>query len=274
MYDIQDTIQIKDVINLIKTKEYVIYGNGFIGKRFIKQIERMNCKNQISSVVVTNLEENSNSRKDGLKSIYEISKNSFVFIAAHESVATEMRKVLESIGVSNYVWIYPYLIELELGAPIERNRKVTIKDLIDNLSKSYAAAIYYLTIKEYCRDHIYDGSLYIKMTSHYTTGDTAKKRWEIFRRKIEECQEKGFCQDCNIKVFENNNLIDGMHRLTLAKYFGEKYLYADVYRGNGSFYSIEGIGGNVFIQEEDLPRYYKQKEIEMIREIENELKNT
>ena len=120
MYDIQDTIQIQDVINLIRTKKFVIYGNGFIGKRFIKQIERMNCKNMISAMVVTNLEENNNSRKDGLKSVYEISKDSLVFIAAHESVATEIKEVLDSIGVSNYIWIYPYLIELELGKPIER----------------------------------------------------------------------------------------------------------------------------------------------------------
>lgn len=273
MYDIQDTIQLKDILNLIKTNRFVIYGNGFIGKRFIKQIERMNCKKQISAIVVTNLEGDCNSRKDGLQSVYEISKDSLVFIAAHESVATEMRKVLESIGVSNYIWIYPYLIELELGEPIERNRKVTIIDLISNLSKSYAAAIYYLTIKEYCQNHTYDGSLYKKMTSHYTTEHTAEKRWEIFRRKIEYCQENGFCQDCNIKVLENNNLIDGMHRLTLAKYFGKKYLYADVYAGKGSFYSQNGVGGNVFIQEEDLPLYYTSKEIDVIKKIDTDLKS-
>ncbi len=272
MYDIQDTIQIKDVLSLIKTKKFVIYGNGFIGKRFIKQIERMKCKNQISAIVVTNLDEKSNSVGDGLKSVYEISKNSLVFIAAHESIATEMREVLDSIGVSNYIWIYPYLIELELGEPIERNRKVKIKDLIRNLSKSYAAAIYYLTIKEYCRDYTHDGSLYKKMTSHYTTEHTAKKRWEIFRRKIDKCQENGFSQDHNIKVLENNNLIDGMHRLILANFFGECYLYADVYKGDGSFYSAEGIGGNVFLQENDLIKYYTKKEIDMIKEADKELK--
>ena len=191
MYDIQDTIQIQDVINLIRTKKFVIYGNGFIGKRFIKQIERMNCKNMISAMVVTNLEENNNSRKDGLKSVYEISKDSLVFIAAHESVATEIKEVLDSIGVSNYIWIYPYLIELELGKPIERNRKVKIKDLIRNLSKSYASAIYYLSIKEYCRDHTYDGSLYKKMTSHYTTEDTAKKDGIFFVEKLKNVREQG-----------------------------------------------------------------------------------
>lgn len=169
----------------------MIYGNGFIGKRFIKQIERMNCHNHISAIAVTNPDEYGSSEKEILLSVYEIAKDSLVFIAAHESIATEMKKVLDDIGVRDYIWIYPCLLDLELGKPVELNRKVKIDDLMANLSKSYAAAIYYLSIKEYCRNHTYDGSLYIKMTSHYTTEDTAKKDGIFFVEKLKNVREQG-----------------------------------------------------------------------------------
>lgn len=64
-----------------------------------------------------------------------------------------------------------------------------------------------------------------------------------------------------------------MHRLTLAKYFGRQYLYADVYSGNGSFYSDEGVGGSVFLQEGDLEKYYETKDINYIKATYRELKN-
>ena len=273
MCDIQETVQLQKIIRLIKEKNFVIYGHGFIGKRFYNYVKKIGCFSHVTAFAVTHLKKDDNGNKN-VKAISAIPRDRLIFIAAHDTNAFEMMSGLKNMGFQDYIWIYPYLIDMELGEPIEKNRKVRIQDLIHNLSNSYAAAIYYLSIKDYCDRNVYDGSIYIRMTSHYTTERTAKKRWDRFRVKIDECLKNGFVQDYNIKVLENNSLIDGMHRLILAKYFNQEFLHADAYRGGGSFYSEEGIGGNVFLQDSDLIQYYSEEEIDIIKEADEELKCT
>ena len=262
-----------DVMGLIKNQNFVIYGNGYIAKRLYCIVQEMGVASNVIAVAVTKKKDDENG-VDGkpVKEIKDIRRDVNIIIAAHDAVSAEMENNLKRLGFKFYVWIYPYIIELELGKPIKKNCTVPVKDIIANMSKSYSPAICYYTLQDYCSNKNYSGELYVKMMEKYTTKETAQKRWNRFRSRIDECLKKGFAQDYNIKVLNNFNLIDGMHRVVLAKYFGKNVLNADVYIGGDEFYSKYDVGGDILIRENDLHSYYNDIEIQRIKEADKKLR--
>lgn len=270
MYDISEIMQIKDIINLIQTNNFVIYGNGYVGKRFQKQIMRLGCSDHIAAIAVTNIESNIHDWQ--IKCISDIPKEQLVFIAAHDAVASEMKNYLDNAGFKNYVWIYPYLFEMELGFPIKKNVPIGVNELLAEIRDVYMPAIYYLSMKDYCNNNIYNGDFYIRMSTYYTTLRTGEKRWARFRDAIDKCKKVGFSQDFSLKVDEKYFLIDGLHRLVMAKYFGKDELLCDVYQCDEKFYSTKGLGGDIRISEDELKNCYSAEEIKIIKEADIELR--
>ena len=267
---IQENLHIDDIVNYIRTEKFVIYGNGFIGKRFYQQVKKMGCVEHIISIAVTDTvkEENIN-----VVSICDVPRELMVFVAAHDENAFEMVNILHNLGFYNYIWIYPYLFELEVGDPIKCNCQIRVCDLLENMRGFYMPAIYYLSMRDYCDENIYNGSLYIKMSTHYTQLETGRKRWERFCRMIDRCIKYGFLQDANVKVDKNYKMIDGIHRLVLAKYFNHDILFCDVYQCDDMFYSTKGIAGrSIYIYENELNKYFSCEEIMMIKRADLELR--
>lgn len=262
------------VIDKIKTDYFVIYGNGYIAKRFYKILIKMGISENLYDVAVTEIKKDMigvNGKK--VKRISDIKRNYLVIIAVHNIDAEVMKDNLERLGFKSYIWIYPYLFDLELGRPVRRDCAIDTITLLRGTTKSYTPVIYYLTVNDYCNEKKYGGEVYIKLMNQYCEKETAKKRWLIFRKKIEQCQIDGFVQNDNVKVLESYNIIDGLHRLILAIFFREKYLRADVYGGIDEFYSKKGIGGDVLIDDKKLVKVYNNKEIYDIKKAAEELKN-
>lgn len=268
-------MDISKLIQLISAEHLVIYGNGYIAKRLYNCIKKMGYANHIENVAVTdsiNGEIGVHGKK--VVSICDINKNSLILVAVHNTVADEMKRILKKLGFVNYVWIYPFLFDLEFGNPIRKDELVPMKVLTQCLPAFYNPAIYYLSLMEFCHNGQHDGDLYVKMLSTYTTHDVAKKRWDNFCFRLKECLERGYLQDYNIKINESYILLDGLHRLVLAKWFHVTELIADVYSGHGSFHSQFGVGGDILLHEEDLSKYYTSDEIERIKAADLELRKT
>ena len=198
-------------------------------------------------------------------SIADVDKNNLVFIAAHDEVAKEMQNIVIKQGIKHSISVYHYLFDIELGEPLKRNVKVGVDELFASLKHGYMPAVYYLTLNDYSHGNVYNGSLYKKMCMGFMTEDTAEKRWERFKKAIDKYLKDGFEQDYNIKICKDYSLIDGLHRLIFAKYFGVDELKADIYDCDGDFYSNSNPGMDVCIREEDLSEYYNTEEIEAIQ---------
>lgn len=271
MNEVENVLQIQDIIHIIKTKKFVIYGNGFVGRRFYRQVQKMGYASNVVAMAVTNL----NDKKTGselVKAISDVNRGYLVFIAVHDVSVFEMKKKLDSLGFFDYIWIYPYLFNLELGEPVKKNISMKIFDFLEKMSDVYFPAIYYLSVKDYCSRNIYGGRLYIKAIANYTTLETAQKRWDRFSNAIDRCRKEGYFQDHNIKVDENNNIIDGLHRLILAKCFGQQEILCDVYHCEQKYYSRKGIGGSICIDREELKSLFALDEIEEIKLSDIELR--
>lgn len=262
----------KTIMQIIKTNKIVIYGNGYIAKRLYNLIQKLGYTKNVLNIAVTKVASD-DIGINGVKliPISDVDRDVLILLAVHNAVAAEMEKNLQDLGFRQFIWIYPYLFEMEIGQPIRKHQQIKIVTLIDRAAYSYELPIYYLTLKDYCTENIYNGKLYVKFFSAYVTTEMAEKRWQKFQQRIEECLKEGFQQDHSIKVNEDYYLMDGAHRLVLAKYFHKDTVFVDVYAGHGEFYSAEGLGGDVFLKEPDLPRYYTPDEIADIEATNREL---
>lgn len=268
-------MQAAEIIDLMRIRRFVIYGNGYIARRLYNIIKKLGLEHNVLNVAVSNPNPNdSGVNGQPLCAISEINQNDFIILAVHNAVADTMKRTLIKLGFSDYIWIYPYLIEMEIGQPIRRNYPVPTDILIKYLPIAYTWAIYYLSLADYIEKGLYGGSLYIKFASTYVTFEMANRRWARFQRRIDECLHNGYHQDYNIKINEGYSLIDGAHRLVLAKYFHVNSIFADIYIGQGEFYAAEGLGGDILLHEKDLSKYYTADEIASIKAADLELRKT
>ena len=265
----------REAIQIIKTQKFVIYGNGYIAKRLYRLIQRLGYERNVVNIVVTKAAASGiGVHGSPLHSIAEVNRDALVLLAVHNTAALEMKRTLLALGFEHFIWIYPYLFEMEMGSPIKKCQPIETDALIKRYTRSCGLTIYYLTLKDYCNENIYNGQLYIKFSSSYITTDMAEKRWKRFQRRIEQSLKNGYQQDYSIKVNEDYHLIDGAHRLVFAKYFHADTVFADIYAGHGEFYSEAGLGGDVFLHEKDLPKYYTDDEIAAIKAADRELRGS
>ena len=260
--------EIQDIIHWIRTRNFVIYGTGSIGKRFYRQVQRIGSCGNVVAFAETNVDGEKIIDNKMVESIYMVSKDTLVFIAAHEANALEMKNILETYEYQQYIWIYPYLFELELGDPLASDIPIHVNRILVSLKNVYKPAICYLSLKKYCNSNMDAGKLYIKMLKYYTSLDTGRKRWERFCQKIEKCRQDGFFQDFNIKVDEKHRIIDGFHRLVLAKCFGVNILSCDVYHCDE--YYMKNCDR---VCEEELKKIFDAAEIESIKCADREMRS-
>ncbi len=266
-------MRVNDIKNVLMNEQFAVYGNGYIAKRFYKQLVKIGASNNLAAVAVTEKTEGiTGINNKPVTKISDINRDMRIILATHDAVADEMKAVLEKLHFKSYIWIYPYLFDMELGEPIERNRSIALSDLLKINLKVYHLVIYYLSLKDYCNENKYNGELYKKLMIHHSSVETANRRWENFRKKINKCMTNGFTQDYNVKVLENYNLLDGFHRFAMALYFGGYVINADVYKGDKEFFTKDAPGGDVLIGENELTAYYAPNEVEDIKRATEELR--
>ena len=266
-------MEIVDVLHSLKTRHFVIYGNGYIARRFYHIIKNFGLKHNVLNVAVSDYSPH-DIGVDGkpLCSINDVNRNAFIVLAVHDAVADEMKRTLIELGFEDYIWIHPYLVDMEIGPPIKIDYLIPTDILIKCLPSAYSWAIYYLTVADFVDKDIYHGSLYVRFLSTYITRETAVKRWERYQRCIEDYLRNGYRQDYSVLVNEAYELIDGSHRLVLAKYFRVKAIYANVYTGHKDFYFQKGLGKDIILGDLDLPKYYTADEIAAIKAADRELR--
>lgn len=225
---------VEEVKQLINDNNFYIYGNGAVAKRFFHYLSLNKLEGHVLGFIVTCRGKDT---KEERVPIYEVGKvldKHLIIIAVDTCNEASVVSVLAQHGIDRYIYIYHYLFDLTFGAPLYAEN-VDVHTLIkENRYTSRTPAIYYLAIENYFGKNDIGDKLYIK---HIASGnqsssslETAKRCLKIFHGVIEDCCMHGYHQKYNIKISENHTrILDGHHRLTLAKYFGVERIIADVY---------------------------------------------
>lgn len=224
----------KELLNIISKEKIIIYGTGFVAERFLRILERNNLVSQIQCFVT------SDSYEQDYKgfSLYSIEslppeyKDLHVCIAVHESNLKQIEDLLVKKNYQKAIWIYPYIYDLWYGEPIEKNKIIKVSQLIKKCDDDYRIPIRLLVIEQYYGKNDVGYEIYIKSQSIHSSKATAKARLNKFIELINSWDKIGFDNTYRLKITNDNEIFDGIHRLALAYYHGLKNIECDVYNAN------------------------------------------
>ena len=231
----------RNLLFLLGTKKIVIYGTGYVAQKFFSILKKNSLVGNIICFAVSKGEKEGESI-DGIavKNIRDIESDNMVCIAVHEALKDEMVDTLCDIGINNYIWIYPYLYQLLLGEPIEKGVRIKLEDIVQTCLNDYRIAVRYAAIDNYYGKNIYGFDLYRRAQALYSSMKTAEERLERFCKLISDWQKYGYDEDSWICINEGYEIIDGAHRVTLAKYHGMQEIICNVFEGKASAYEVHG----------------------------------
>lgn len=236
------------ILEQIAGKKIVVYGAGHVARKFLKALKLYHYDKNILCFIVSKSGQNEKTIEGiPVKTVDWLAgnKNIPIYVAVHQSLWHEIAETLRTIGISNYIWIYPYLYEMLLGLPIKTNIKVDLKDIIQTCTDDYRLAIRYAAIEQYFGRNEVGFELYIRAQALQSSPETAKERLIEFCKLIKKWQESGYDAKNRIFINQNYEIIDGVHRVALSRYCSQHQVVCDMFRTDIG--AIELHGENVML---------------------------
>lgn len=232
----------ENIIELLRKKRIVIYGTGHVAHKFYKVLKRYGLGNQITCFAKT-ADVQAGENLDGIEvHCFEdipVEEDMMICLAVHESLRDEIEKTVSQRTVQ-YIWIYPYLYELMLGIPEQKNVELMIESLLEGYHKDLRLGVRLAAIEQ--RDGInnYGFDYYIRAQMLHCSEATAAQRLKQFLEMIEKWKQSGYDRSYIIAVTRKLGVIDGNHRLAMAVYTGQKKVYGNIYPTELSIQDIHG----------------------------------
>lgn len=226
----------------LESKKIVIYGAGYVADRFYQALKEHKLDTNVVCFVTSTSCAN---RKSEIPTIeikqLEKDANILVCIAVHESIKDEIIKTLVARDFHNYIWIYPFLYELMLGAPLQKGVKVPLERIWNVCRENYAMAVRYLAIDHYYGKNENGYEIYIRAMSLFSDEDSSKKRLNQFIELIKNWEQNGYDIKQCASIFEDYRVFDGAHRIAVASYFNQGYVMCDIYAMKKSISEIHNM---------------------------------
>lgn len=220
------------ILDKIKKNKFVVYGAGGHGQKFVKAIAQMGYGNNFVGFVVT---ERQAKDGEGIKEIKNIDRNHFVVIAAHDRNSVQMEDTLKNLGFTQYVSIYPYLIDFCCGTSYLKNQTVCVKDIFFDCLNRYCfysayPVVVYLAIDYIMEKNNVGKNLYFKLIGKYAKEKTSYQRWDALVERTRNYSINRVPEPFAVKINPVQRFVlDGYHRIVLSKYFGITDILADFY---------------------------------------------
>lgn len=254
----------------LEGKKIIIYGTGHVAHMFYKAILEHGLQETIQCFV--------RSESVGRDELFEgvpicsikdvcIEYNTLICLAVHESIRDEIQKIVNPI-TNQYLWIYPYLFELMLGEPVQRAVEVSVAQLLGGCQNDLRLAIRLAAIEQQAGMNTFGFDYYVRAQMLHCSKDTATKRLKQFAELISEWKQFGYKKENLIVLNSDYDVIDGIHRLTMAVYMGQKTIFGDIYAAALSAKDIHG--PEVMLSEEELllSHGFTQHEIQQLAAIQ------
>lgn len=253
----------------LKSNKFYIYGTGYISDRFYAALERMKCTKNVLGFIVTNKNDEMPLQKKGMDifEVNEIPRDKMIICAVHMIWEEEIRQILNKLNFEKFYFIYEQIFDLDFGTPIKTDVSVKVCSLVRTITrKSFVIPAYYSAIDNFFHPKDNGDILYLKLYEMLTNKESAKKRLKRLHDMIQQYKDRGgaVILTSNIKIDENESVIlDGLHRTTLALYFGIHTLKADIYQTKQ--YYDKWLGRKFYIDENSMNDIYTEDERKRLR---------
>lgn len=251
--------EVEEIMNSLKRNKFIVYGAGGHAEKFIKVVKKEGLENNFLGTAISkrNLTNPIN------KCIEDIDKNKLIIIAAHDRNSAEMESNLIRLGFRNYKVIYPYMTEICFGEPYKKNVTLDVDVFLKECQYANYLAIYYLAIECADKKNSYGKNMYLKVMGMSSEVQTAQNRWNEIIKRTNNYRKTKEPEKYPIKVnVEQKYILDGFHRMALAKYFHIRTLNADLFKTELEEYN--SMTFKCMWNDKDLNRYFSNKEKEKI----------
>ena len=168
------------------------------------------------------------------------------------------------------MWIYPFLYEVMLGAPVKKNVEVSLSKLWSEQKDHIAVAVRYLAAEQYFGRNDFGYEIYKKSMSLFVNEKTAGKRLEKYIELIKSWEKNGYDSKQVSSVMENGCIINGMHRISLGFFFGQMTICCDVYPASKPLEEIHAEISNPKLEDSN-KLGFTQMEIAALRKVNEKL---
>ena len=214
------------IIDKIKNNPFIVYGAGGHATKFVQAVEEMGYRHNILGFAVT--ENVGNNKK--IQVIEAVDRDTFIVIAAHDKNARQMERTLKKLGFQKYISIYPYLIEICYGEAYQIGETIDVDSFLEECKYGNYLAVHYLAIDYIMGNNNIGKDLYMHVLGNCSNEQTTKQRWESFSTRVDNYKRGIGFEAYHIKINPQDKFIlDGYHRICLAKYFGIRKIKADYF---------------------------------------------
>lgn len=255
------------ILKDLEENRIVIYGAGYMAKMFYKALSKLGIDRNVEFFVVS-----SDHKK--MKTLYgteiktideiKIDSNVLICVAVHEMLKDEIQEILKKKKLINYVWISPDIYaELFFGIPYNKNVKVSVNKICQE--NIYSILVRHLAIENYFGKNNYGYDIYTKVQRKLLGEAAAERRLLSFCKLIYDWKSKGCILDRNILLDKNFEILDGAHRIALARYYQMKEINCDLY--DCTLHSSEWREDKLFLKEDTLILFgFTDEEIRIIKD--------
>lgn len=222
-------MKVYELTKQIQENKIAIYGIGYVAKRFYEALEKKNLLKQFSFFITSSGGGTLNGYDVLSIADQRVNNSLLILIAVHESLKDEIIANLHVHNCYNYIWVYPMLYDLILGEPIKQNINIPVKEIWLANRENYFIAARYLAIDNYYGKNDCGYEIYKMSMSLYNNPQTSEKRLLQFIQLIESWEKSGCKKGGSALLFDDYSCIDGAHRISLASYFGQKFITCSIY---------------------------------------------
>lgn len=255
--NIEDADELKSAI---RKRSAVVYGTGYVAKRFYRALEENGLTDKIEAFVTTKGSDEPflERRVLSLDALATYTEKTLILIAVHESLLGEIQAGLREKGITDSIWIYPYLYELILGDPIETGKEIPVRKILETEKENYQIAVRMLAIDEYHGKSDAGYSVYRKLMGLQSPKETIEKRLQSLIRLIKSFEKSGYDRMRPTLITESKAVIDGIHRISVAASMGMQTVCCNIYREKitpEELFGADGIMKKTALTEELLTEY-------------------
>lgn len=225
---------VDEFIKLISEKKILIYGAGYVAAVFMEALKKHGLEKNVYGFCVTDsIGEQNHMGEFWVKPISQIGVlgNTVVCIATHEVSKRGIEAILLQKGISDYIWIYPFLYTLYMGKPLKEGQWIDVRKMILKNENLYGMAVRWAAIDDYYGNFQGGFYLYTKAMKIHCNAATAEDRANSFIGLIQNWDTHGYDETCQIVINTDYEVIDGEHRVALALYHNQKLLQCKIYNG-------------------------------------------
>ncbi len=228
--------------NVLKENGCYVFGCGYVSNLFCEALDQRKLASSIKGFIVSSPTPGMRFRNSEVRAFDDraIDRSSLVCVAVHEANALAICDMLAEAGYRNIVWIYPYLHGLLFGDPLVSDAYVSVSRILERQDANH----YWLTVRYAAASAIADkleldlnavSDLYLKCQQLHCDESTAYRRLEQLRHLVSSMSENGYDPERPIIIDTDFRIIDGLHRLVVARLLGIERIPCNIVVSNAHY---------------------------------------